>query len=754
MKHISVLTLMGLSFCSAFAFTTFTSAQSATQMRGQINERLRTVLPGNLHAAARNPAFDRGAVPVSLPLDHVQLLLQRPAEKEAALTAYVDSLNDTRSPNFHKWLTPQQLGTLYGPEPSDISTVTDWLRSHGFTVNTVHASGTIVDFSGNAAQMEETFHPALHALRINDEDHVANTVDPSIPTALSGVIRGVVSLNDFHPHPMYALAKAPVDAAADDDAGDTFASGSATLERLVPGDLATIYNLTPLFAAGYSGQGQTIVVVEDTNVYSTADWTKFRSTFGLSGYTSGSFTQTHPGNCTNPGTNSNEIEAIVDAEWASAAAPSAAIVLASCKDTATPGILTALENIVNGANPPKIISVSYGESESMLGAAMNATINSVYKAAAAEGISIFASSGDWGAAVSDYASTSTAAHGVNVSGYASTPYNTAVGGTDFYDTATGSNGSYWNTSNSGTYASAKSYMPEIPWNNSCAGSVLANHNGYSTGYGTHGFCNSSAGSTFLSILAAGGGPSGCATGAPSIAGEVNGTCKGYAKPVWQSEWASTPSTPADGVRDVPDVSLFASNGAAWGHSYVFCWSDPASAYSAKAAPCTGAPNTWSHAGGTSFAAPIMAAIQSLVNQETGSAWGLTAGYYYALFNYQAVTEGWSCNSASGTGENANCIFNDVTIGDINVNCTGRVNCYNTGGTYGVLSTSATSYLPAYTAGSGWDFATGLGSINAYNLVFHWNSVMRPSAMMQSVASLIAPMRFGRVSAGEHFLGGQ
>ena len=104
------------------------------------------------------------------------------------------------------------------------------------------------------------------------------------------------------------------------------------------------------------------MVIEDTNVYSTADWTAFRSAFGLSSYTGA---QLQPGpsggsNCSNPGdVVGDDIEAILDAEWASAAAPSAAIELASCADTRTTfGGLIALQNLISSSNPPTIVSIA------------------------------------------------------------------------------------------------------------------------------------------------------------------------------------------------------------------------------------------------------------------------------------------------------------------------------------------------------------------------------------------------------------
>jgi subtilase family serine protease len=178
---------------------------------------------------------------------------------------------------------------------------------------------------------------------------------------------------------------------------------------------------------------------------------------------------------------------------------------------------------------------------------------------------------------------------------------------------------------------------------------------------------------------------------------VSGTCKGYAKPTWQS----VSGNPADGVRDLPDVSLFAANGV-WGHYYVFCWSDTANGGTA----CSGAPSGWAGAGGTSFASPIWAGIQALVNQKKGAKQGNPNPRLYALAYAQY------------SGTNAG-VFHDVTLGDMDVNCSGTHNCYKPSGTYGVLSTSNSSYSKAYGTGTGWDFATGIGTVNVLNLLNAW-----------------------------------
>jgi subtilase family serine protease len=669
-----------------------------------IAETKLVTLSGNVRPEATS-ANDRGKLASSQPIQHAQLLLTMPAASQTALVAAIKQMYTPGSPTFHHWLTAAQFGAAYGPTTASVNTVTSWLTSHGMTVNGVQPSHLIIDFSGTASQINAAFQTEMHAYEVGGARHMANASDPKIPESLSGIVHGVVSLNDFRPHPKVRARPAY-----------TFTSSGSTYRAVVPGDLATIYNLNPLFSAGISGQGQSIVVIEDTNVYSTADWSTFRAKFGLSGYTLGSLTQVQPSGasaCANPGTVAgNEVEAELDAEWASAAAPNAAIVLASCADTTTTfGGLIALENLVNSAAPPAIVSISYGECETLNGATANAAYNAIYQQAVTEGTSIFVAAGDEGAASCD-AGQSYATHGITVSGFASTPYNVAVGGTDFADSSQGTNSLYWSGTNSATYASALSYVPEIPWNDSCASGLIATAFGDSVTYGKNGFCNTRTGqSYFLNLDAGSGGPSACATGTAPASGDVGGTCAGYAKPSWQSVFGN----PADGVRDLPDVSLFAADGV-WGHYYVFCDSDRADG----GAPCTGAPSSWAGAGGTSFATPIMAGIQALVNQKQGSAQGLPTPVYYALAAQEYGASGSSnCNSSSGKSIGSGCVFNNVTLGSMDLPCYHGPNCYLPSGTLGVLSTSTSAFGAAYGTGNGWNFATGLGSVNAANLVNNW-----------------------------------
>lgn len=691
---------------AGMAQLTMAHAATSVVITSAIDESQLVELVGNTRPEA-TAANDRGRVADELALQHMQMLLRRSPAQEHSLAGYIDELHTPGSPNFHHWLTAAEFGRDYGAAPQDIQVIKRWLTAHRFKVNVVYSGGSVIDFSGTAGDVRGAFHTEIHRLESSGVKHIANMANPKIPAALAPVIAGVVSLHDFRPHPTHTPRA-------------QYTSGST--HAIVPPDLATIYNFNPLFSEGISGQGQTIVVLEDTDVYNVSDWSVFRSTFGLSGYSAGTFVQVHPkaqganNNCSNPGINADDFEAALDAQWASAAAPSATILLASCADTNTTfGGLIALQNVLNASSgSPAIVSLSYGECEAYNGATANAAYASAYAQGVVEGVSVFVSTGDEGAASCD-AFTSSATHGIGVSGFASTPYNVAVGGTDFGDTYAGSTGTYWNAVNTADFSSAKSYIPEIPWDDSCANSLLSAHAGFTTPYGSTGFCNSTQGQNFLTTGAGSGGPSGCATGTPNVAGVVGGSCAGTPKPTWQT---GVDGIPADGVRDLPDVSLFAGNGA-WGHYYVICFTDLANGGS----PCSGAPSGWAGAGGTSFATPIMAGIQALVNQSTGARQGNPNYVYYKLAAGEYGQAGSAtCNSTSGIGASANCIFYDVTLGDNDVNCSGTFNCYAPSAAVGVLSTSNSSYAKAYGATTGWDYATGIGTVNAYNLVKSWNSV--------------------------------
>jgi len=668
-------------------------------VRTLINERIdngtRVRLWGNTRAEATREN-DRGRVDDGLVLEHLMLVLQRSPEQELSAEQTIAGLHDRKSPLYHKWLTPQQVGQQFGLAQEDLNTLRTWLESHGFTVNVVYPSGMFIDFSGTAGKVREAFGTEIHNLDVNGQHHIANMTDPQIPAALAGAVRGVTSLHDFKPQKMFRMAK-PAKGSTQFTFGPNcgFLTGlrdsTTNCEAVMPADLATIYNLNPAFAKGWTGKGQTIVIIEDEDMYSSNDWIMFRKVAGLTRpYPYGSLVQTHPAppsgtnNCVDPGdlNDTTDDEVAIDMEWASAAAPNAAINVAVCDDRGTTfGGLIALQNVLNQPNPPAIVSISYGESESQNGASMNAAFNNTYQQGVMEGVSIFVSSGDEGAASSN-ANGADSTRGITVSGFTSTPYNISVGGTDFGDSVHGTETTYWNAGNTSAYGSARSYIPEIPWNDSCADPLTINFLAtyylatLSNGYGPSGIgtCNTyplSTTSVLLSTGSGSGGPSNCATGAPTTSGAPasGGTCAGYAKPSWQNVYGN----PSDGVRDIPDVSLMAANGV-WNHFYPICLSNPATSpvnYPADgySAPCTLPPNDWPGFGGTSVSSPIWAGFQALINQATGERWGQVNNIYYQMANAEYGASGNAgCNSSLGSGVGPGCIFYDVTEGSIELPC--------------------------------------------------------------------------------------
>ncbi len=673
------------------------------------------VLRGNTLPAA-NQKNDRGPAPDDMPLKYLQLVLERPPELEKELESLIDEMNRKGSPVYHKWLTAREFGERFGLAPADIVKLTEWLKSYGFEVGGILPSGMAIEFSGTAGEIRQAFHTGIHRLDVKGERHYANMSDPEIPAALALAVKGVVALHDFKARPMFVKRKDMASRGM-----FTFTSDGSPNYFFAPPDMATIYNLNPVFSSGITGAGQTIAVVEDSDLANLSDVTTFRSAFGLSGY-KGTVTQEQPQaakpsenmTCNDPGENGAEGEVALDAEWSGAAAPNADIVIATCADAGgVYGFLTAAENLVNGATPPDMISMSYGVCDNTVGSAGHALYESTFQQAAGMGIGVFVSSGDSGAAMCDASSAPYAEGGISPNGFADTSYNVAVGGTDFADAYESQIGgppqtNYWSSTNTSALGSAISYIPEIPWNDSCAGGLVDSLFGYAQAYGTTGACNasSSIGYSELQEILAGSG------GASTL----------ESQPIWQTGVYGLP-TSSGGPRYLPDVSLFSSTGDIWGHALVYCMSDT----NQGGAACDYSDETDVFdllAGGTSFAAPMMAGIQALVNQAAGADQGNPGPRYYALGALEFGASGSAaCNSSTVNVNQNSCVFYDITLGDNIVPCM-ETDCYGTDNkTYvGALSTSTSSFEPAYTAGTGWDYATGLGSVNVYNLIQNWSEI--------------------------------
>jgi Pro-kumamolisin, activation domain/Bacterial Ig-like domain (group 3) len=653
-----------------------------------IDETQMVTLKGNVHPMAR-AGFDQGAAADAAPMSRMLLVLRRSAEQEAALQSLMEAQQSKESASFHQWLTPGSFAQQFGPADADMHAIQGWLASQGFQNIKATAGGLAIEFSGNAGQVRNAFHTEIHNFLVSGKVHQANVSDPQIPAALAPVVAGIASLNNFSSK----SARREVGAFMQKDGSvvPEFTGGSGPYYALGPADFAKIYNI-PTTVNG-SGSKIAIAGVSDIN---PQDITDFRNLFGL------------PANAPNviyngpdPGMNDGESEADLDVEWSGAIAQNAHIdfVVSQGTTTTDPVVLSALYVIDN--NSDDILSASFSNCEQNLGSGGNALMQALWEQAAAQGITVVVSTGDAGSAGCDNFDTEmTATLGLGVSGFASTPFNIAVGGTDFDDA--GKQSSYWSATNAvNTRESALGYIPETTWNDSCAATA--------------------ASGTLNTVCAS---PDGIAAASGGISGLNAPAFTGYAKPSFQNG-----ITPADAARDIPDVSLYASDGPNSKSFYVVCQADKIQAGNPPS--CEPGSNGFSFiaGAGTSASAPSFAGILALIEQSErnrvpGSG-GRQGNANYVLYKL-AATAGNFCNSTTQPlSPPTSCVFYDITKGNNSVPCAGgSPDCSaSASGSNGVLVNPSQTTTPAWTTTSGYDYATGLGSVNVGNLISKWGGAV-------------------------------
>jgi subtilase family serine protease len=732
----------------------------AQQVVSRVTERIDSSNMATLHSGVHPLAraeFDRGEVSGDTRTDRVQLILARSSTQENALRTLLEQQQDASSLAYHQWLTPTAFGSAYGPSDADIATLTAWLAAQGFSAIHVNHGRTVVEFSGTAAQMKSAFHVSLHHYLVQGVTYTANAAEPQVPAALVPIVAGFGSLNNFPRHAdnvpagtvrrdrttgaytkltSSSLFAAPA-AAAEADSGPlpdfTFTENKVTSYGITPYDFATIYDVLPLWNAStpIDGTGQVIAITGRTDL-NPVDFINFRNIFGLptgaAATTTGSSYLNIIYNGPNPGINGDEPEADIDTQWSGAVAKGATIDFVTSADTVTSyGIDLSAQYIVDNNLAP-VMSTSYGACELSMGTAYNLEYLQLWEQASAQGITAVVSAGDAGNAGCEQDQSTPSTVGTAISGFQSTPFNISVGGTDF-NIAQGATKYFSSTNSTTTQASALSYIPEVPWNDSCTNFQISLFPPW-TGLTAEQVCNTStARSDGLDSIGGGsGGPSSCI----SSSGYSSASCTGgYAKPSWQAGVG----VPADGVRDTPDVALFASNGF-WGAFYLVCNQD-----SSLNGTCdVNAPyEDFAGYGGTSVAAPAFAGMMALVNQKTGVRQGNANYILYKLYNNQ-VTAATACNSNSSPA--SGCIFNDVAIGTISQPCYSyALNCAFT------TTTDQVGTLKGGAATTGYDTANGLGSVNAANLVNGWSAATTTSTTTKLTLSPTTFVHGTAVTAG-------
>lgn len=616
----------------------FASVSAAQQDRitAPIDARRSVVIRGSVPFRAR-PAYDQGPVDSGFPLGNITLLVKPSPAQQADLEQLLAEQQNPASPNYHDWLTPEEYAGRFGASAADLEQIAAWLRSQGFTIRYTARGRDFLSFSGTAGQVEGALHTPIHRYRIGAETHFANARDLALPAAIEPMVAGVLGLDDFHPRPPHKRAIANL----------TDTDGS---HYLLPDDLATIYDVMPMYSYGYLGDGQNIVIVGQSDIDLT-DIDAFRDSFGLPATR---IQMVPTGNY--PGFDPDgETEADLDLEWAGAVARSAQLIFVY-SDDANYSAYYAIDN-----NLAPVISESFGLCEYQVGSNRMglASFEPEAQKANALGITWLVSSGDSGAAGCDDG-VAVATQGMGVSLPASIPEVTAVGGTEFNE----GSGSYWSAGNGLYGGSALSYIPETSWNDTVA----------------------------MGSLASSGG------GLSSI----------YSKPSWQAG----PGVPGDNARDVPDISLAAASAH-----------DPYLVVSQGSVLGVG---------GTSAAAPSFAGMVALLNEylvknQVQSKAGLG--------NINPKLYSLAAGGASG-------VFHDVTTGDNIVPCqVGTPNCDT--GQFG------------YNAGPGYDLVTGLGSVDAYNLITTWSGlpVTSTATSLTAAPATILPGGSAVLTAGVKASGG-
>jgi subtilase family serine protease len=554
------------------ALSVFSQSKATSRITQAIDDRNTIELRGSVHPMLQK-AIDQGRMDGATRLEGVSLVFKRTPEQDAAAEKFLEDLQNPKSPSYHKWLTPEQYSDRFGLSAADLGKLTAWLQSQGFTVNRAARGRTQLWFSGTVSQIETVFRTEMHRFDVKGEAHFANSVEPSVPSALGEVVLGVHGLSNFRPKPRVRMNRA-LDAAVKAN----FTSGNPPTHFMSPDDWTTIYDVKALYTAGFDGTGQTIAVAGQSEV-NNVDLDAFRTASGLPARTASNFVrQLVPSSGTATVVSGDVGESSIDLEWSHAVAKGAKLIFVYIGNSSNFNVFDAFTYAIDQDLAP-ILSMSYGNCEQNLPSGFLTLVQQSTQQAAMQGQTIAAASGDFGAADCDGAPQLPAQGGLGVDIPGALPYVTSVGGSGF-SADIASPTTFWNAANNGVNGSAKSYIGETTWNDTL----------------------------LINVLSAGGG------GASLL----------FSKPSWQTG----SGVPNDGARDVPDIALAAGPNH---DGYMLCVTDAGSAQ----LPCTnngfldstGAPDV---AGGTSFGSPTFSGIVAILNQKTGSRQGNINPALYTL----------------------------------------------------------------------------------------------------------------------------
>jgi len=147
-----------------------------------------------------NEKVANGSAIVMSPYDPTQklrlaLALQPPhmAEEEEFLA----ELETKGSPNFHKFLTPEEWNTRFAPSAEDEQKVVDWATSQGLTVTSRFANRLVVDVEAPVEVIQKAFGVVISNYQVGSEVEFSNDRDPVVPSELGGILYSVAGLNSI-----------------------------------------------------------------------------------------------------------------------------------------------------------------------------------------------------------------------------------------------------------------------------------------------------------------------------------------------------------------------------------------------------------------------------------------------------------------------------------------------------------------------------------------------------------------------------
>lgn len=673
-----------VALCAALPAISQTAAQTAAlqpRLTAPIDNSSRATLTGSRPPRAK-AANDIGSVPPTMKLQGISIIFSRTPDQQAALDNLVAAQQNPSSPLYHQWLTPDQFAAQFGVADADLAAVQSWLEQQGFSIDSVSRSRNRIFFSGNAGQVASAFGAPLHYYKGPTETttHFAPSADLSVPAALSSSVLAITNLSDFRPRSHLKL-RGPK------GSQPRFTSSQTGNHYLTPGDVATIYNITPAYNSGYTGSNQSLAIVGQSAI-SLTDISNFQTAVGIAGKTPIITLVPNSGASEVYAADSDEAESDLDLEYSSTIAKGAQVYFVYVGNSRNYSVINSIEYAIEQKIAP-VISTSYGECEAAEGQSGYNELNSYLAQAATQGQTVVAAAGDNGSSdcYGEKGFTTAEQEALAVDFPASSQYVTGMGGTEFpaADIVSGNNTYFAAETTTDIINSALSYIPEQVWND-----------------------DSLASEDPAEPLSAGAGGVSIFTPRPSW---QTGTIGGVALPA------------SGGYRMVPDIALTASPTYA---PFAFCTSDTTFWATGQKASCNdglrdAATGDLTVGGGTSFDAPTFAGLVAVINE----AKGYTTG--------QGVVNSTLYSLAANTTTYASA-FHDITSGG---------NECSAGATYCGTGPQTTDYVSTV----GYDEASGLGSINFYNLLTAWpaSSGTSPSTYASST-TLTAPTSTPAVGA--------